>query len=186
MHNPLLIVGPSGSGKTFIANYLVEKYPFKLVLSSMTRAPREGEKNMVDNEFLTIEEYAEVEKSGDFFMSVEFFGNKYGYRKSFVEGIIAEGKIPIAIVYAPVLKLFLKEYPESHVIFLYPANNDLLIERMKRRGESEETIQKRLEGSKKEIGEYEANKGLYKKAYTITDDTNAFRIIDEILKEYSV
>lgn len=187
MHNsPLLIVGPSGSGKTFIADFLVKNYPFKLVLSSMTREPRKGEKNLVDNEFLSFEDFEKVEESGDFFMVSEFFGNKYGYRRSFVENIIKDKKIPVAIVFAPVLKNFLKEYPNCHVIFLKLADLEFLRKRLEKRGEDEETIEKRLKSANQEIAEMEQNCDLYSKIYEINSDQDAFGIIEEVLGIYGI
>ena len=61
VNHVLFLIGPSGSGKTFIANYLAKNHNFELVLSSMTREPREGEVNMVDNEILSLDEYEKVD-----------------------------------------------------------------------------------------------------------------------------
>lgn len=184
-NHPLVISGPSGVGKTYLTNYLIKNYPFKLVLSTMTRQPRPGEVHMVDNEFLSEEEYKKVEDSGDFFMSVEFFGAKYGYRKSFVENIKKEGFIPIAILFTPVVELFYREYPESFGIYLLPTSADLLTKRMKQRGENKETIEKRLSSMQNEIEFYETKaKQFYAQCFKISRDEDIEEVVEAVTKHY--
>lgn len=150
-HAPLVIVGPSGSGKTYLVERLAKLYPVQLVLSSMTRQPRAGEQNLVDNEFLTDQQFDQAIESGDFFMINHFLGQRYGYRRSFIQAIQGQGGVPAAIVFAPTVEQFLVTYPESFVVFLLPESLEFLAERMRRRGDSEAEITKRLVSAEAEI-----------------------------------
>ena len=182
--NPLAICGPSGSGKTFLANCLVEHYPFRLVLSTMTRQPRAGEKHMVDNEFVTDNEFRTIEQNGDFFMVNRFFGTQYGYRRSFVNQIQAASHIPVAIVFTPIVDQFFAANPEAIGIFLAPSSVDLLHQRMRRRGDLPEQIAKRLAGVQEEIESYELNKNLFDTVFDINDDNDIYKVVEAITQAY--
>jgi guanylate kinase len=183
--NVLVIVGPSGVGKSFLTKRLIENYPFKLVLSTTTRSIRPGEVQNVDMNFVSEEEYDELENDGDMFMSNSFLNARYGYRRSFIEGIKNEGKIPVAIVYSTVVDQFYREFPESFGIFLYPSNPDLLKYRMKNRGDTDETIERRMLAMQQEVDAYEgiAYRFLQKKI-DISNDSDALVAIDVINDYY--
>jgi len=184
---PLVISGPSGSGKTYLMNYLVKNYPFKNLLSTMTRDQRKGERNLIDNEFVNKKKYLEIEESGDFFMSKTFFDQMYGYRRSFVEKIAEDNLIPVAILFTPVVDDFFKEYPESFGVYLYPSSFELLERRMKARNESEDSIKRRLESAKEEIRVYEEEKkSFYQNCFKISDDRDVNKVIEKILDYYNI
>ena len=179
---PLLIVGPSGVGKSYLLNLLVEQGNFKTVLSTMTRAPRFGEKHMVDNEYVSHVEYEKIVKSGDFFMNNEFFGEKYGSRRSFVDEIKKAGKIPTMIILSQLVPQFIQEYSDSIAIFLAPKDLELLRLRMQKRGDSSESIEKRLKSAQEEIAAYEKFKHLFKYKFEIEKDEDVYGILEEILE----
>jgi THO complex subunit 1 len=63
--------------------------------SHTTRPPRVGEVNGQHYHFVTKEEY-DVLRDGDQFLELNNFnGNDYGTSRKIVEGIIAQGKVPI-------------------------------------------------------------------------------------------
>ena len=59
---PLVVVGPSGAGKGTLIKWLNEKYPgkFGFSVSYTTRPPRNGEKDGVDYNFVTMEKFKEM------------------------------------------------------------------------------------------------------------------------------
>lgn len=71
------ITAPTCSGKTYLMNRLMEMgYP--QIVSTTTRAPREGEVNGVDYWFIKREESRALEINGDYAELIEFRGNFYG------------------------------------------------------------------------------------------------------------
>jgi guanylate kinase len=184
----LVIIGPSGSGKSFLVKQLVEKYPFKLVLSTTTRAMRPGEVQNLDMHFVTPVEYTELQEQNAFFSDFNNFGAQYGYLRSSVQSIVDEGLIPVAIVYTTIVPYFYREFPDTvFSIFLYPTNVALLEERMVHRGDSAESIKGRLASAQKEIHDYESDlKQLVDVCIEITDDHDIYRAVDHIRTEYNL
>lgn len=152
----------------------------------MTRSPRPGEINMVDNEFITEEEYKRIAAAGDLVTNFEAFGTHYVYRKSFIEDIRNQNVIPAAIVYTPIVEQFLRVYPESIGVFLMPVSEELLIQRMKERGESNETIRKRLATINQEKEAYYIYQKHYKYCFEIKDNEGVYDNVKTILKEYKI
>lgn len=94
---PIVISGPSGVGKGTLVGLLLEHHSKVLgrKASHTTRAPREGEVDGQQYYFVNKEQY-DIMRDGDEFLEFNNFnGNDYGTSQKIVEGIIAEGKIPI-------------------------------------------------------------------------------------------
>jgi guanylate kinase len=186
MIQPLVISGPSGVGKSFLADYLVQNFPFKQVPSTTTRLPRSGEVNMLQNEFLTDEEFEKVKESGDLLLYIEILGAKYGYRESIVESIMKQGLIPISIMFTSDIGLWFKKYPDSFGVYLLPTNEKLLEDRLRTRGDSDETISRRMSSTIEEIRSYKEDvKDFYKICIEITDDEDVKKAIEEIKSHYN-
>ncbi len=94
---PIVISGPSGVGKGTLIKMLLEKH-VKVIekkVSHTTRKPREGEVHGVHYYFIDKEEY-DIMRDGDQYLEFNNFnGNDYGTSRKVVEGIIAQGKVPI-------------------------------------------------------------------------------------------
>lgn len=91
------ISGPSGVGKGTLIKMLLDKYPRALArkASHTTRAPREGEVHGVHYFFVKKDEY-DVMRDGDQFTEYNNYnGNDYGTSKKAIEGIVAQGKVPL-------------------------------------------------------------------------------------------
>ena len=94
---PIVISGPSGVGKGTLVKMLMEKHSKVLgkKASHTTRTPREGEVHGQHYYFVTKEEY-DILRDGDQFLELNNFNdNDYGTSRKVVEGIIAQGKVPI-------------------------------------------------------------------------------------------
>jgi THO complex subunit 1 len=94
---PIVISGPSGVGKGTLITMLLEKHAKVLgkKASHTTRAPRTGEVHGQHYYFVTKEEY-DVLRDGDQFLELNNFnGNDYGTSRKVVEGIVAQGKVPV-------------------------------------------------------------------------------------------
>lgn len=185
MQSPLILSGPSGVGKTYLEKYLIQNYPFKRMLSTTTRAQRQNEIHGTDYEFLTEEQYKIYETEGAFITSVYNLNAWYGIRKELVDTIIQENKIPTCVIVPQIIDQIIQAYPTTNAVFLRPESRDLLISRMKLRGDSEEKITKRLEQTLIEIELYEKRKHFYKACLTVTKD-NFDEITKNILKYYNL
>jgi THO complex subunit 1 len=94
---PIVVSGPSGVGKGTLVDMLMAKHPkaFGKKASHTTRAPRKGEVHGQHYYFISKEEY-DIMRDGDQFLEFNNFnGNDYGTSKKVVEGIIAQGKVPV-------------------------------------------------------------------------------------------
>lgn len=82
-----VIIGKSGSGKSKIVDVLTENFKFNKIVTNTTRPIREGEKQGVDYNFISKEEFDRMLENDEF---AEYFvaGNGwcYGTSKSDLEG----------------------------------------------------------------------------------------------------
>ena len=71
----LILSAPSGAGKTTLANRLKdENAEFVFTISATTREKREGETDGVNYYFLSVDEFKEKIKTGEFFEWEEVYG----------------------------------------------------------------------------------------------------------------
>ena len=99
MSAPVLLVlaGPAGSGKSTLCDRLVaEDASFSRVVTTTTRAPRDGEHNGVHYHFFTPDEFERRVAAGEFLEWAQVHGvhsdRLYGTLKSSVYGPLAAGK----------------------------------------------------------------------------------------------
>ncbi len=139
----ILLVGASASGKTEIAKSLSKKYGIKKAITNTTREKRDGEINGVDYYFLSREEFLNLKEKDKLVESTIYNCNYYGCSKS----EIGENK---CIVLEPEgIASFLKLVNKDMVTFLLLAKEETRIKRMKNRGDSIDSINKRIETDKK-------------------------------------
>jgi guanylate kinase len=85
----VIISAPSGAGKTSIANYLLMKNPnLEFSVSATTRKPRGNEVNGKEYYFISVNEFRDKIRNGEFVEWQEVYKNQfYGTLKSEVERI---------------------------------------------------------------------------------------------------
>lgn len=153
----ILFSAPSGSGKTTIIKRLMQHFDFfEFSISATSRQPREGERDGVDYYFLTPDEFMKEVEAGQFLEWEEVYADvRYGTLKSEIERICAKGKVVVFDVDVNGginIKRFFGD--DALAIFVMPPSIEVLEQRLRHRGtESEESIQKRLGRSAKELGE---------------------------------
>jgi guanylate kinase len=151
---PLIILaGPSGSGKsTIIARLLKDSgLPLRLSVSATTRAPRPYEQNGVHYYFWTPEQFAKQQQAGAFLEWATVHGQWYGTLRSEVEEYQAKGVgvlLDIDVQGATQVRAI---SPDCLSIFIKTSSWAAYQERLRKRGESAESIARRLITAKREL-----------------------------------
>jgi len=154
---PLFIVsGPSGSGKSTVIARLLGDPELKLHLSvsATTRRHRPGEKDGVHYHFWTREKFEKERAAGKLLEWAEVHGNLYGTLKEEVDPYRDKGVGVILDIDVQGRKQVCQQSPDAMSIFLMTSVPAAYEERLRKRGtESEESIQRRLEGARRELAE---------------------------------
>lgn len=137
-----LLVGNSGSGKTTIRNIL-EKRGLKKIITYTTRPIRPGEKDGEDYNFINREKFLNLYNRGEFIGPTKYAGNFYATLKEDLFKAYSSKEDALIIVDQFGVKEIKKEFPQATCIYLYVDGN-LLKDRMKKRGDKEESINERL------------------------------------------
>jgi len=150
----IVISAPSGTGKTTLCHMLLEEFPnMEFSISYTTRKPRPGELNGRDYFFVDRETFERMVEEGDFLEWAEVYGNLYGTSKSQVLKALEEGKDILLDIDTQGALQVKKNFPEAVLIFILPPSLKELERRLKKRGtDDEETIRKRLQIAREEIG----------------------------------
>jgi guanylate kinase len=156
MISVFIISAPSGSGKSTLVHRLLQSDPnLAFSISYTTRAPRGAEKNGVDYNFLSREQFEEHLARDEFLESAEVYGNYYGTHRSAIDNAIRERKdlvLDIDVQGARQLKVAI---PGAISIFVLPPSREVLEQRLRARSQdSEEVIQRRLKAAAEEVRNY--------------------------------
>lgn len=185
MKKGLLVIlsGPSGVGKGTVRNQIMKEHRVDLVysISMTTREIREKETNGVEYYFVSDEAFQKNIDNDNFLEWANFVGHKYGTPKDKVEELRNQGKnVLLEIEINGANQVFEKVHDDRVIsFFLMPPNFRALEDRIrKRKSESEDIIQARLEKGRKEMTMTE------KYDYIIKNDkvTRAAREIEDLIK----
>ncbi|RMD46279.1 MAG: guanylate kinase, partial [Aquificota bacterium] len=150
-----IISAPAGGGKTTIVSLLLKEIPdLARVITCTTRKPREGEINGKDYIFLSKEEFEKWIKEGKFLEYALVHENYYGTPKEEVEKLLNNGKDVILVIDVQGMKQIKGKIKPMTTIFIIPPSLDELVNRMRKRGDSKEEIDKRLETAKTEFKQW--------------------------------
>jgi guanylate kinase len=149
----LMVVAPSGAGKSSLVNALLEKDPdISLSVSFTTRAPRPGEVNGREYNFLTEQDFLKRKDAGDFLEWANVHGNYYGTSKSWIESQMKNGKDVILEIDWQGARQVQQLIPQAIWIFILPPSIQTLEDRLRKRAQDDEaTIQKRVAAAKDEL-----------------------------------
>lgn len=179
-HPPLLIVvsGPSGVGKDAALKRMQElRCPFHFLVTNTTRPKRAEEVDGVDYHFITKEQFAEMERRGDFLERAVVYGYDYGNSRSEVRAALARGQDVIMRIDVQGAATIKRIVPDAIFIMLLPPSIDALEARLrKRRSEPEEYLQIRLHAARLEMNEVE------KFDYVIVNEDNALDDTAELVR----
>ena len=149
----LMVVAPSGAGKSSLVNALLQKDPdIGLSVSYTTRAPRPGEVNGREYNFLTEQDFLKRKDAGDFLEWANVHGNYYGTSKSWIESQMKNGKDVILEIDWQGARQVQQLIPQAIWIFILPPSIQTLEDRLRKRAQDDEaTIQKRVAAAKDEL-----------------------------------
>lgn len=158
MKKGLLIIlsGPSGVGKGCVRQVIMASNKLDLTysISMTTREKREKEVDGRDYYFVTEEEFQKNIDAGNFLEWASFVGHRYGTPKDKVEALRDAGKNVFLEIEINGANQVMSKVKDDRVIslFLMPPSFAALEKRIrKRKTESEEIIQERLQKGMKEM-----------------------------------
>ena len=149
-----IVSAPSGTGKTTLVERLVHDVPdLGLSRSFTSRAPRHGEADGVDYNFISRAEFERMIAAGDFLEYADVFGNYYGTSASETERVLASGQDLVLVIDVQGARQVRLRGFESVGVFVLPPSFDVLEERLRNRSkDSDGAIRRRLEVARSEIG----------------------------------
>lgn len=154
MNKGLLFVvsAPSGCGKGTILSEILKDDRFYYSVSATTRAPREGEIDGVNYNFMTREQFEQLIGSDGMLEYAQYCGNYYGTEKTPVERKLLDGKNVILEIEVQGAMQVRKNCPDAVLIFIMPPSVAELERRLRKRGtETDDVISKRVSKAADEI-----------------------------------
>lgn len=142
MNTIIVIAGPTGSGKTTVADYLRDAYGVPKVITHTTRPRREKEQQAVDYYFETDatfddNHYLEQVQYSHYRYGSSFEGLRRAWKKSSIVSIVLDTEGAIT---------YLHELTNQvQILFLSVSDEKILKQRLLKRGDSLESIVKRMD-----------------------------------------
>ncbi len=151
-----VVSAPSGAGKTSLVAALLQQDEGVVVsVSHTTRAPRPGEQDGVNYNFVTVPEFQALVAQDGFLEHAEVFGNYYGTSRAWVDQRLQAGQDVILEIDWQGAQQIRRLYPDMTSIFVLPPSIDALRERLQARGQdSEEIIARRMQQAVAECSHY--------------------------------
>ena len=158
----MILAGPTGTGKTTLCDGMTKKYAgIQRVITSTTRAPRDGEKNGVDYYFFSQEEFDQKIEEGAFYEYAEVHQaqHRYGTLKSEIQGKLAADQDLIMNIDVQGVASFQRAAEQDPLlkqrlvtVFLMPPSLEEIEQRLIDRGkEDRDAIDQRLATARKEM-----------------------------------
>ncbi len=149
----VIISAPSGVGKTSLCKEVLKFFPdLRHSVSYTTRAPRPGEKDGLDYQFVSEEKFQEMIDGGMFAEWAEIHGNRYGTAANALKEYLRNGNEVILDLDGQGARQIREEFPNSIYVYILPPSWKELEERLRsRRTDSNEDIKRRLENAKEEL-----------------------------------
>jgi guanylate kinase len=148
-----IVSAPSGTGKTTLVERLVRVTPgLRMSRSYTSRTAREGERDGVDYNFITREQFQRMVAEGQFLEWADIYGNYYGTGVSDTERLLAGGEDVVLVIDVQGARQVRSRGLETIGIFVLPPSAATLERRLRGRSkDSEEQIRRRLEVAGREV-----------------------------------
>ncbi len=148
-----IVSAPSGTGKTTLVERLVRDMPGIAMSRSFTsRAPRPGEADGVDYNFISRQRFESMIAAGDLLEHAEVFGNLYGTGAAETRRALTDGADLVLVIDVQGARQVRNASFEHVGIFVLPPSFEILEDRLRRRSkDSEAQIQRRLAVAQEEV-----------------------------------
>lgn len=176
----VIVSGPSGVGKTTICGRLLKLPSFVPSISATTRLSRPGERHGVDYVFMNREAFERARQEGLFLEWANVYDNYYGTPKGPVEEKLRTGKhVLLNVDVQGAAQIREKGLPVLS-FFLLPPSMEVLRERISKRGDRAEDIERRMKAAEREIAR--AHEYDHRLVNEIVEDTvrDIARIVEEV------
>ena len=147
----ILICGKTGTGKTEVQDQLV-KIGYERIVTYTTRPKRKGEINGIHYHFVSQTEFQFLENDG-FFVNPVLYNTAYGVAKygTALSDLQNDNWNKVLIVNPKELKEIQKVDSINPMVFLLKAEEDIVRDRLLKRGDSISEIERRIEADKKDF-----------------------------------
>ncbi|MDP1774410.1 MAG: guanylate kinase [Methylobacter sp.] len=136
-----IISAPSGAGKTSLVKQLVADLDDLTVsVSHTTRQMRPGETHGQDYYFVSIADFQAMQENEGFLEHAQVFDNFYGTAQQTVEENLKQGLDVILEIDWQGAEQIKKLLPDSLSIFILPPSTEILLQRLRNRGQDDEQI----------------------------------------------
>ena len=148
-----VVSAPSGAGKTTLCRELRLRVPgVSYSVSVTTRAPRPGEIDGIDFEFVDEARFREMIAAGEFAEHAVVHGHLYGTRASTLERALAGGTDVLLDIDTQGATRLKEHAPEAVLIFIVAPSMAVLEQRLReRRSDNDSDITRRLWRAREEI-----------------------------------
>lgn len=152
----LVLAAPSGGGKTAIARQLVAADPhLSLSVSMTTRPPRAGEQDGIDYHFRDQPSFDTLAATNGFLEWARVFDHSYGTPRADVETALAAGQDIVFDIDWQGHRSLRAALPGDVVgVFILPPALAVLEERLRKRGDGEAALARRMARARDEISHW--------------------------------
>ena len=151
--NLFIVSAPSGAGKTSLVAALLDSDPLvRKSVSFTTRAPRKGEVNGREYNFVNVAEFERMRAGGEFVESALVHGNHYGTSHTWMSAQLAGGQDILLEIDWQGAAQVRRVHPAAISIFILPPSYEALQARLTGRGtDAAAVISERLQNAREEI-----------------------------------
>lgn len=148
-----IVSAPSGTGKTTLVERLVKITPdLRMSRSYTSRAARDGERDGVDYNFITRDQFESMVRENAFLEWADIYGNYYGTAAADTEQLLAAGEDVVLVIDVQGARQVRGRGLENIGIFVLPPSAAALEQRLRGRSkDTEEQIRRRLEVACREV-----------------------------------
>ena len=152
----LVLSGPSGAGKGTLVDRLIERRPeCTFSISATTRPIRSIEKEGLQYEFVTRDEFERRRVAGQFLEWAEVHGHLYATPVTFIDEGVKQGRIVVLDVDVQGGASVRRLRPDAVSVFIYPPSIESLRERLlARRTGLPEVVERRLQNAPGEMAQF--------------------------------
>jgi guanylate kinase len=151
-----IVSAASGTGKTTLVERLVQILPnLRMSRSYTSRPARDGERDGVDYNFISREQFERRIAHDGFLEWADVFGNYYGTGAQDVERLLADGTDVVLVIDVKGAQQVKARGVDHTSIFVMPPSYQVLEQRLRGRSkDDEEAMQRRLATARAEVTSY--------------------------------